>query len=462
MISAKCDEEVLGYLNHIFYFWSNLLRGDVSAMQKVDTETVQAVESTCPHYSSVDKRKLHELLSKGLIFRNFSTQERVSIQAELMSTNYLVTSFHTLFRDLRYLYACANSIRCVLGTPEAKERTTITGCLRACFQSERENGGGYSIEGPDGIFSIRQATPDAQFELGRRIMWLFAMREYRDMERPKQIRRTRLAKSVIQEPDESLIRAFATLAYRLGFRNVCVQELKRGFRASEIAHATPHTMQRLNTSLIWQDAVETKRRCGYPTKEEYEYDEHFLFLENIEAEHPFRAVTSFFVRRCVFLAVFSDATGQNVAGRADSPLLISEYPRHIEGHIPTARMSHEKQTDTLIVRTKEGEDYQAQHEQRNTEDRVSLKPEQTARASIPRDSRRPLITFVVREKGEWKIVQHVSCDDPRSVEETGKTWMIQGMRPFSATMPMQPLLPGHFFKAAMASAGRVLILMPED
>ncbi|KAI0388300.1 hypothetical protein F5Y17DRAFT_453355 [Xylariaceae sp. FL0594] len=409
MISAKCDEQ--------------LLRGDVSAMQKVDTETVQA---------------------------------------ELMSTNYLVPSFHTLFRDPRYLYACANSLRCVLGTPEGKERTTITSCPRACFQPERENGGEYSIEGPNGTFSIRQATPDAQFELGRRIMWLFAMREYRDMERPKKIRRTRLAKPVIQEADEWLVWALATLAYRLGFRNVCVQELKRRLSASEVAPAAAHAIQCPNNSLIWQDAIETKRRCGYPTKEEYEYDKHFLFLDNIEAELPFQAVTSFFVRRCVFLAIFSDATCQNVAGRAASPLLLTEYPGHIEGPISTAGMSHEKQTSADTFTNKEGEDYQAQHEQGTTEDRAPLKPEQTATTSIPRDSRKPLITFVVREKGEWKIVQHVSCDDPRSVEETGKTWMIQGMRPFSATMPMQPLLPGQFFKAAMASAGRVLILMPED
>jgi hypothetical protein len=38
--------------------------------------------------------------------------------------------------------------------------------------------------------------------------------------------------------------------------------------------------------------------------------------------------------------------------------------------------------------------------------------------------------------------------------------MLQSMRPFAVTM--QPLLRGQFFDAAMASAGRVFVLIPED
>ena len=52
-------QETLRYLNHIKQVWSHLVRDDKSAMQKIETATVKALELRASWTSTIDAKVLH-------------------------------------------------------------------------------------------------------------------------------------------------------------------------------------------------------------------------------------------------------------------------------------------------------------------------------------------------------------------------------------------------------------------
>ena len=72
-------QEILHYLKHIKEIWSKLLRGDETALQRVDSATVRALELKAPGCSKRDAQTLQGQLLSSQIFSAFSQQEREAI-----------------------------------------------------------------------------------------------------------------------------------------------------------------------------------------------------------------------------------------------------------------------------------------------------------------------------------------------------------------------------------------------
>jgi hypothetical protein len=64
-----------------------------------------------PKSSKRDAQALHGQLLSGQIFSGFSLEARETIWSGLRTISGLIPSFYTFFEDLKYLEACAGSMR---------------------------------------------------------------------------------------------------------------------------------------------------------------------------------------------------------------------------------------------------------------------------------------------------------------------------------------------------------------
>ncbi len=132
-ICSQFEQEVLHYLEHIKEVWHKLLRGDKTALQKVDQVTVKALELKAPRYSKRDAQVVQGQLLSGQIFSAFSQQEREAIWSELRSIDCLIPSLFTFFEDLKYLSACAD---CLKQLVKLSRRDTVFTALQGKFPYE--------------------------------------------------------------------------------------------------------------------------------------------------------------------------------------------------------------------------------------------------------------------------------------------------------------------------------------
>jgi hypothetical protein len=266
----------------------------------LDSVTVKAVETRCPRYSNVDKEDIYAQIQQGIIFAAYNLQEREKIWSSLVSIDHLMPSLFTLLRDLHFLQACTDSIRYLVKFPsehpdaDMSEEYTIDGAFRRAFRVDQQNDQ-YLIETASGIFHRAHIPTEQRFDLARRQLWLYAMRNFKDLPQPRQNRgRNLLAKADLEHADEPVLYHFAILAERLGFSSPEIEHLKT--RLSPRRDPKPN---RLATT-----AKKSVRRCGLPNEDSYERDAPLLFIQNMHREFSDREITSFFVRRSVYLSFF--------------------------------------------------------------------------------------------------------------------------------------------------------------
>ena len=270
---SRNTQELIHYLQHIKEFWHRLLRGNYTALRKVDEATVKALELKSPRYSRRDARVLQGLLMRGQIFAEFSQPERELIWGDLRSVDGLIPSLFTFFEDLKY-----------------------------------------------------------------RQLWLYAMRHYREI--PKEAKSKLLAKVVVEREDENILSALAVLANKVGFESAEIYDLKRRSSDNDIARNSllkarrPDQYQYNNSTLeasvaqivslfdtaipvppvfsspsLASDSLKTpENRCGFQDEDSYEQDRKSIFITHIhcEGEEQGEEITSFFVRRSVYLAFFGN------------------------------------------------------------------------------------------------------------------------------------------------------------
>ena len=92
----------------------------------VDQATVKAVELMAPKSSKRDAQALHGQLLSGQIFSGFSLEARETIWSGLRTISGLILSLYTIFEDLKYLEACAGSMRhLVMPSPKHTMRSAL-------------------------------------------------------------------------------------------------------------------------------------------------------------------------------------------------------------------------------------------------------------------------------------------------------------------------------------------------
>ncbi|KAK7422450.1 hypothetical protein QQZ08_009502 [Neonectria magnoliae] len=117
IIAAKCDEEIVRYLDFIAEMWTYLM-GPKEGLQYVDPETVREFQSRVPGVSRRDYAHLAAVVMSGEAFKGMSDpSEREKLIDGMKGIKYLIPSIRTLQQDFKYLRPCTDTLkRLIYGT----------------------------------------------------------------------------------------------------------------------------------------------------------------------------------------------------------------------------------------------------------------------------------------------------------------------------------------------------------
>lgn len=320
---------------------------------------MKALELKSPRHSRRDARVIQGLLMSGQIFAEFSQSEREVIWGDLRSVDGIIPSLFTFFEDLKYLIACAGCLKRLVRL--SRQDTVYTAFQRNFTYSNRvENQ--YTLEVAETTFVVKPGRVD-RLDIGYRQLWLYAMRHYREI--PKEAKRKLLAKVAVERADENILSALAVLANRVGFESEEIYDLKQRSSDNDIARNALLKARRpdqyqyndaiieasvgqivrlfdtaipvprvLSSPSLASDILKTpENRSGFPDEDSYEQDRKFIFITNMhcEGERQGEEITSFFVRRSVYLAFFGNIAN---AAKIFSASQVTETDRR-DQEIPT-------------------------------------------------------------------------------------------------------------------------------
>jgi hypothetical protein len=272
-------------------------------MSRLDRKTVSVVELTAPGAFETDAVKLHQLLKEGTIFGAFSESERVSIWTKLLavSADRLIPSLHSFFEDVRYLRGPA---KCVKRLMPPSCRT-----LKSSVSSVEPHRDVCMVQVSEMELEVRSGNIEVLCDIRYRTAWLSAMRNWVDIPlEQKRSKKDLLAQPAVTE-NEFVLLLFAMLLYKVGFVTPQIEELIERSKAQSLQSIPGLAGAGLHDEEEWRmDAryvPDRQHRCGIPRACEYESDRKWLFLDKMHGKYIARAsVTSFFVRRSVYLAFF--------------------------------------------------------------------------------------------------------------------------------------------------------------
>jgi hypothetical protein len=312
-------------LNHVKDFWFALVNDRPASVAKIDQHTVEELELMAPR---VEAKAVHGLVISGQVFADFDENERVAIWEKLRLFNGLVPSLHSFFEDFKCFESWAHCLTRLFTLGKSTVRDTMNG-LRIHSDDSVET---CSVKTSESTFSSQAEPVSKHFDLTYRQMWLYAMRHYPEMPRdPK--RQNRLAKAQNATADERIVSDMACLARRLGFKSTEITDLidqspdrliarhalLRARKPDHFAYddsvfnssidrivdcfatATPKDIATPPPVLV-SPSVKRKARCGHPRVRDLLQDRPLLFLDHMHAADIPAKVTTFFVRRCVYLA----------------------------------------------------------------------------------------------------------------------------------------------------------------
>jgi len=334
-------QELLNYLRRTYTVWSTIAAGDPNIMQIIDLRTVEALELRAPKASTEDAAAIDSGMESRELFSSISDPAtRENIRRRIMEVDHLIPSLRTFCEDTKSLEPCANAMK-LLVTLERRE--TVDRAFRRIYSRPNGAPGKLVVQTQLGMEEV-DIDEDDRFRLSLLQLFLVCMRSFDNMINVACRKDKDEAKPLVTAPNAIVISRFAQLAHQLGFDSDKIRRLKSmDSKADEIysflcrldpedevdedrLHA--ETQQHLN---LWQSnqnsrmskittgkggpslTIETKdqklsERCGRPFWNAHVYDRQFMFLRWIYDKSPVsgRYITSFFVKRSVFIAFFGD------------------------------------------------------------------------------------------------------------------------------------------------------------
>jgi hypothetical protein len=345
-------KEIAHYLNYVKDVWYGIVGHNPLAMAKIDQQTVEELQMRVPY---AEKTEVRGLILDGKVFAAFSDHERFVIWERLQRFDGLIPSLYSFFEDFKCLESWASCLRRLFIPDGHTMRVTMS---RPESFSCREDGA-CIVQTSEAGFSSRSEAQSKHFELAYQQMWLYALRHYPQMPSdPK--RNNRLAKPQIIAADKHTIFNMACLAHRLEFRSPQITALVAEspdqiiardtlFRAHEpdrfqydrsmIDSLVDQMVNLFNsavpiepepTTSVVAGPILQKGRCGYPKTRDFQRDQAQLFVDHIHkmSEVP-EKITSFFVRRCIYLAFFgpppSMAGGNHLSLSQENTLFVTRH-----------------------------------------------------------------------------------------------------------------------------------------
>jgi len=81
----------------------------------MDVYTVQTLQGRCPSGSTEDRRHIETQMKEGRIFPGVKSRSgRSQLLKNIATVPYTITSFHTLFEDVKCLEPCSSLLRDII------------------------------------------------------------------------------------------------------------------------------------------------------------------------------------------------------------------------------------------------------------------------------------------------------------------------------------------------------------
>ncbi|OAA59237.1 hypothetical protein LEL_10845 [Akanthomyces lecanii RCEF 1005] len=333
MISMRCEEQNISYLNHIYNWWHGVCGGDPNLMGHVDSFTVESLQGKAPGASRADHDSLLGLFKIGTLFPNVPEDQRDTLWSRvcLTSTKCLIPSLSTFFADRYFLEQVADCLRNITGITKKSVSTRLANMFTDIGQEDDR----CIVQVSEGRFGSIPGSQSRRRNLGIQQLWLAAFREYENVPAPMQ-QEDVLAKAR-PRIDVAALHGLASLALRLGFESAKINEIladpsdwviaKQALLSArkpeyfEYEHEDDLATQIAGIfSRARPVAFKTRpptctsqspklKRHGVPRAADHKHDKTHLFLPNMESniDCDQSHVTSFFVRMSMYRAFFGQS-----------------------------------------------------------------------------------------------------------------------------------------------------------
>ncbi|EGY18599.1 uncharacterized protein VDAG_09125 [Verticillium dahliae VdLs.17] len=335
-----CLEDMRNFYDHVF-------EKKESAMRRLTREDVEAIQLSAPGASAEDADRLRGRIKGGMIFKAFTDQERESIWINLCEAtkDCLTPSLFGFFENLKYLQGPSDCMKLIV---RPRRRETIQSALEEVFSEPLPPAVGCPVQTSNASFKIAHPCVSDQLDIMYRQLWLFALREYRDM--PKQSKR-KLAGVKEGEVDSTVLFSFASVAEGFGFRTEQTQELRRrnpdqemilrflrtirkpdqyNFESLDdsvaqvihvISKAEPlpqHGVMELDVDNV---AVALPTRCGVLNDLDQRRDKSSMFLHKLHKPIALQgtSLTSFFIQRSIYFSFFGKTINIDISNLQEFP-----------------------------------------------------------------------------------------------------------------------------------------------
>jgi hypothetical protein len=301
--------------------------------------------------------------------------------------NGLIPSLFTFFHDVRYLQQCVDCISWLMTKPPPGQ--SIAHAMELRHKAISQSKGRVVIQVAEDEFITRQGSKADQVDLGNRQLIACAMRHYPDI--PKKPERENQGGKVMKckaNADKAVLRKVADLAACVGYESDQITDLQR-YPTSNTRRGDPgHPKPFLVTS---GTGVAIRKRCREPQDKGYEEDRDFLFINHLHEERDAQgeSVTSFFVRRSIYLAFFGKPTTAYTNGSSTSSPLGStsegfgRSSPQLSDHNEPSRFYHDGRNPTEGSPEPLGDDLEdilsAYAQQEETEDAVMMQEQEQER-----------------------------------------------------------------------------------
>ena len=475
IMAIKCDDEILRYLEHIKDVWETLLQGDTSAKLLVDQATVEAVELKAPRVSTVDANVLQGQLQGGLIFGAFSDQARADIWTRLRAVEGLIPSLFTFFKDVLYLEALAG---CMTRLIRLLPGDTVFTALGRAFSDTNERSERAVIQVAESHFASCPTHSFDAIDLGYRQLFAYVMRHHPQMPRDSK------GKELLARPtaniDGTVLGEFADLAKRLGFHSPKITALKQNPRA-RIAKTPSDNSKPL---LVTDGAgVKKKRRCGLPSVLEHMEDRESLFINHLHDgdEEQGEGITSFFVRKSIYLAFFGKL----------SPLPQDRWEQEMREQEMREQERRERQRQERLEEEEQEQEEQERpqdsslDDERRLEDQQRIEQDELFGQGVDEEMNQASgedvsggqssgvqaevsgntgggINFKIYDRGIWKHAATHAIDrsNHSEIEEAATKYVREKWRLFNTELRM--LAPQQCYEAVIADGTNTILLIRES
>ncbi|KAI3573302.1 hypothetical protein IWW34DRAFT_887597 [Fusarium oxysporum f. sp. albedinis] len=265
------------------------------------------------------------LANSGEILRNFDTTERAAILSRLESatTDRVVPTLGIFFRNTLYLQSVIDCLRHLV--PCHRQARDLWDDLNNGF--EERGDGRCLLQVSDTRFKLVHVSEIDQFEIARRQLWLFALREFPSLPRDVTSKRAEPKNCV----DEAKLFELAVLAHRLGCRSDQIDHI----RANACWRQSPIQ------SVYKQDLnIDSKPyKHGKPHPEDLKRYKSSLFLSNFHKPFDPESLESsfFFIQRSLYFDIYPDKPQgidellHRAAEVGECELIDDEYRPRIQG-----------------------------------------------------------------------------------------------------------------------------------